>query len=76
MKHVLCWLRGHRWNVSAINRRKHVNLVHLHHMAGMRATCERCGEIWDDLFDSEGTDMWFGGHVEHVAPLPKAKVHR
>lgn len=46
---AICFVRGHRWSIVAVNERKHFNLVHLHPMAGTHAVCRRCAKVWDDL---------------------------
>jgi hypothetical protein len=73
VKRLLCWLRGHRWHVLGINRRKNANLIHLHTMAGCYARCERCGRVWDDV---DGISF-FGDKIDwarHGGEIPPAKV--
>lgn len=59
VKRVLCWIVGHDWKIVFVNQRKHLNLFHLHSMAGMDARCKRCSAEWIDsggnfgIFDKE-----------------------
>lgn len=73
MRRLVCWLRGHRWDILAVNVRKNVNLFHLHHLAGCKAMCRRCGADWDDLWSP-----WFGDEVVYPSrralPLPEARL--
>ena len=75
-----CWLDRHDWNVQRINLRKAFNLCHLHPMAGMYATCRKCGHIWDDLwspFFAEDHVAEFAsdlGAAPKKPKLPKAEV--
>lgn len=41
-----CWLFGHDRRVTHECHRTH--LAHLHPLAGCRAVCERCGDVWED----------------------------
>ena len=47
-KNFICFLLGHKFKVTKRNISKHVNLVHLHSMAGLDAKCLRCGYEWND----------------------------
>lgn len=74
MRWLLCKLLGHRWLALSVNIRKHINLVHLHPMAGYKAVCKRCGGEWDDLWSP-----FFGDdviEVTHLHPLPEARTVR
>lgn len=67
-----CWLRGHAWRVTHVNPRKHVNLIHLHTMAGCRATCMRCDAGWDDTTPGITGDTVT--EVVEVMDLPRATM--
>lgn len=67
MKRLVCWWVGHDWDVYLVNQRKHVNLVHLHSLAGCKAYCRRCGEEWDDLWSP-----FFGDDV--AVPVQRGQV--
>ena len=41
-------LGSHRWRRVRTNERRHMNLGHLHALAGLDCVCERCGEEWND----------------------------
>ena len=71
IRRLLCRLRGHNWMAISVNWRKHVNLVHLHPMAGYKAVCMRCGTTWDDLWSP-----FFGDDAIAAArqPLPEART--
>jgi hypothetical protein len=71
MKWLLCKLLRHRWLVVSVNVRKHINLVRLHHMAGQKAVCQRCGGTWDDLWSP-----FFGDDVVTVPQLLVARAIR
>ncbi len=67
---IVCVVSGHRYNVVAVNWRKHVNLFHLHGLAGCKAYCTRCGDEWDDLWSP-----FFDDEIKAVTqppqPLPR-----
>lgn len=67
MRRVLCWLRGHKWRVVRTNERKHINLIHLHTMAGMDADCLRCGEQWRDA-----VSQYFPEQAEKDSPTSRS----
>ncbi len=49
MKRLICFILGHKWRITHVYPPKHHALMHLHPMAGCKAECIRCGEVWDDL---------------------------
>lgn len=45
---LACRLFGHRWRILGVNLIRNLRKVHQHPMAGVHATCDRCGFEWDD----------------------------
>ena len=49
IQRLICWARGHTWDIVAVNVRMNHNLCHLHPLAGCKAVCSRCDALWSDL---------------------------
>jgi len=73
MKRIVCWLRGHDWDIVTVNVRKNINLWHLHPMAGCQAFCRRCGSEWDDLWSPYFDDDLLVHPSRVTMPLPAAR---
>jgi len=46
---IACSFTGHDWAALAEDTSRAAALGHLSGLAGVLATCRRCGENWDDL---------------------------
>lgn len=75
VRHAICRVMGHDWQVTLINQERAVRLGNLHPLAGHQAHCLQCGEQWDDT-EEDSQQATGDPEVAEVPPPPRKPKRR